>query len=132
MELQQLLDCFETPGTGILVFFLILTIIYHILTSFSDKDYCIVQIKFMRLANVLFDVIRLDNNNIMVENYGENVQDRPIPKPVRTFDEAYGEYRKSLSYVEMFIPTVNFILIIILIIVLEDHLFHCQEYESEK
>ena len=34
----------------------------------------------------------------MVENYGETVQDRPIPNPVRTFGEAYADFRKSHSF----------------------------------
>lgn len=33
----------------------------------------------------------------MVENYGESVQDRHIPNPVRTFGEAYADFRKSLK-----------------------------------
>lgn len=32
----------------------------------------------------------------MVENYGETVQDRAIPNPIRTFDEAYANFRESL------------------------------------
>ena len=31
----------------------------------------------------------------MVENYGELVQDRKIPNPVRTFGEAYADYCES-------------------------------------
>lgn len=37
---------------------------------------------------------RFDNNKIMVENYGESVQDRIIPNPIRTFGEAYADYRE--------------------------------------
>ena len=40
-------------------------------------------------------ILRSDNNKIMVENYGETVQDRQIPNPVRTFSEAYADFRKS-------------------------------------
>jgi len=36
----------------------------------------------------------------MVENYGETVQDRQIPNPVRTFGEAYADFRKSLSFLK--------------------------------
>ena len=38
---------------------------------------------------------RSDNNNIIVENYGDTVQDRAIPNPIRTFKEAYADFRKS-------------------------------------
>jgi len=31
----------------------------------------------------------------MVENYGESVQDRAIPNPIRTFKEAFADFRKS-------------------------------------
>lgn len=34
----------------------------------------------------------------MVENYGETVQDRAIPNPIRTFDEAYANFRESLPW----------------------------------
>ena len=37
----------------------------------------------------------------MVENYGETVQDRQIPNPVRTFGEAYADFRKSHSYMHV-------------------------------
>ena len=30
----------------------------------------------------------------MVENYGDEVQDRDIPKPITTFEEAWERYRK--------------------------------------
>lgn len=43
-------------------------------------------------------VLRSDNNKIMVENYGETVQDRQIPNPVRTFGEAYADFRKSPAF----------------------------------
>lgn len=48
-----------------------------------------------------FFIFRSDNNKITVENYGETVQDRPIPNPVRTFGEAYADYRKFLSFVKV-------------------------------
>ena len=48
-----------------------------------------------------FFIFRSDNNKITVENYGETVQDRPIPNPVRTFAEAYADYRKFLSFVKV-------------------------------
>ena len=48
-----------------------------------------------------FFIFRSDNNKITVENYGETVQNRPIPNPVRTFGEAYADYRKFLSFVKV-------------------------------
>ena len=47
-----------------------------------------------------FFILRSDNNKIMVENYGETVQDRPIPNPVRTFGEAYADFRKCHSFLK--------------------------------
>jgi len=44
---------------------------------------------------------RSDNNKIMVENYGETVQGRQIPNPVRTFGEAYADFRKSHSFLKV-------------------------------
>ena len=46
-------------------------------------------------------ILRSDNNKIMVENYGETVQDRQIPNPVRTFGEAYADFRKSHSFLKV-------------------------------
>lgn len=43
------------------------------------------------------DKFRSDNNNIMVENYGETVQDRAIPNPIRTFDEAYANFPEVMD-----------------------------------
>lgn len=40
---------------------------------------------------------RFDNNKIMVENYGESVQDRIIPNPIRTFGEAYADYPEIMD-----------------------------------
>lgn len=34
----------------------------------------------------------------MVENYGETVQDRAIPNPIRTFEEAYADFCESLPW----------------------------------
>lgn len=48
-----------------------------------------------------FFIFRSDNNKITVENYGETVQERLIPNPVRTFGEAYADYRKFLSFVKV-------------------------------
>ena len=44
----------------------------------------------------------------MVENYGEEVQDRIIPKPIQSFEEAWGRYRKYPDEVRQFISTVLF------------------------
>ena len=46
-------------------------------------------------------ILRSDNNKIMVENYGDTVQDRQIPNPVRTFGEAYADFRKSHLFVKV-------------------------------
>lgn len=40
----------------------------------------------------------------MVENYGESVQDRQIPNPVRTFGEAYADFRKSFTFYKQLLP----------------------------
>ena len=37
---------------------------------------------------------RKESNNISVQNVGEDVQDRLIPKPVMAFDEAFKNYRE--------------------------------------
>ena len=37
---------------------------------------------------------RKENNNISVQNVGDDVQDRDIPKPVTAFDEAFKNYRE--------------------------------------
>ncbi|KXJ28996.1 probable ATP-dependent RNA helicase DDX43 [Exaiptasia diaphana] len=44
--------------------------------------------------------IRLMKNNIMVENYGETVQDRFIPNPVKTFEEAFQDYPDILREIK--------------------------------
>ncbi|XP_068681098.1 probable ATP-dependent RNA helicase DDX43 isoform X1 [Montipora foliosa] len=40
---------------------------------------------------------RSDNNNIMVDNYGDSVQDRAIPNPIRTFGEAYADFPEIMD-----------------------------------
>lgn len=40
---------------------------------------------------------RSDNNNIMVDNYGDSVQDRAIPNPIRTFGEAYDDFPEIMD-----------------------------------
>ncbi|XP_073258696.1 probable ATP-dependent RNA helicase DDX43 [Porites lutea] len=40
---------------------------------------------------------RFDNNKITVENYGESVQDRQIPNPIRTFGEAFADYPEVMD-----------------------------------
>lgn len=40
---------------------------------------------------------RFDNNKITVENYGESVQDRAIPNPIRTFSEAYADFPEIME-----------------------------------
>ena len=39
---------------------------------------------------------RKESNGIQVKNLG-NAGDRPIPNPVRTFQEGFAKYRKSLA-----------------------------------
>ena len=39
---------------------------------------------------------RARNNNIIVENYGDSVQDREIPNPITVFEEAFEHYGKCL------------------------------------
>lgn len=44
----------------------------------------------------------------MVENYGENLQERPIPNPVITFEEAFKDYRKYICTVQNSYKLCNF------------------------
>ena len=60
------------------------------------KNYIIKQI------TILSSPFRLDNNRIMVENYGESIQDRSIPNPVTTFAEAYADYRELSHCIPFF------------------------------
>jgi hypothetical protein len=39
-------------------------------------------------------LFRTESNNISVQNVGEDVEKRDIPKPVMTFDEAFKNYRE--------------------------------------
>ncbi|PFX20883.1 probable ATP-dependent RNA helicase DDX43 [Stylophora pistillata] len=49
------------------------------------------------MADEEVEKFRLDNNKIMVENYGESVQDRSLPNPVTTFAEAYADYPEIME-----------------------------------
>ena len=60
------------------------------------KNYIIKQI------TILSSPFRLDNNRIMVENYGESIQDRSIPNPVTTFAEAYADFRELSHCIPFF------------------------------
>ncbi|XP_028414614.1 probable ATP-dependent RNA helicase DDX43 [Dendronephthya gigantea] len=43
------------------------------------------------------EIFRKENNNISVQNVGDDVQNRDIPKPVTTFDEAFKNYPVILN-----------------------------------
>ena len=56
----------------------------------------------IKQITILSSPFRLDNNRIMVENYGESIQDRSIPNPVTTFAEAYADYRELSHCIPFF------------------------------
>lgn len=55
------------------------------------------QPSITNMADEEVEKFRLDNNRIMVENYGESIQDRSIPNPVTTFAEAYADYPEIME-----------------------------------
>lgn len=55
------------------------------------------QPSITNMADEDVEKFRLDNNRIMVENYGESIQDRSIPNPVTTFAEAYADYPEIME-----------------------------------